>query len=99
MLNAVPTFALGAMALMARKESPCARLNRVCRFQEEVEVFLAGSVHAASIPNVGKDPGLVEDSPGLDAVSQSLGDDLGIVRESASSVAVGPAAFIFKGLR
>ncbi|MCU1249553.1 MAG: hypothetical protein JWQ49_2582 [Edaphobacter sp.] len=71
----------------------------MCGFQEKVEVSLAWGVPAFGIAYIGEDPRLVKDCPGVDSVAHSFDDDLDIVGKTGGSVAVGPSALVFEGLR
>jgi hypothetical protein len=91
-------FGLGSDGFDGAKGVSLPEVDGMRGFEEKVEVLFTRCVHTTSVTEVGEDRGLVEDGPGLDAVAESLENDLGVVGEASGSVAIGPAALILKGL-
>jgi hypothetical protein len=71
----------------------------MCSLQVEVEVIFSRRVYELPIPEIGEDPRLIEDGPGLDTVPKSPDYDIGVLCESTRCIAVRPATFVFESLR
>src|SRR5579859_4324890 len=56
-------------------------------------------MNAPGVAEESEDPRFVKDAPMLNAIAESLADDLGVIGEAANDVAIGPAAGVFESLR
>ena len=74
-------------------------IHGVAGAQERVEIAAPGRVDPDEISEQREDRRLVEDHPVRDAIAERADHDLGVVREAARRVALGPAAAVFERLR
>src|SRR5262249_46747695 len=63
------------------------------------EAVARGSVNAPSVAEESENPGLIENAPVLNAITEGFDDNLCVVGEAASKIAIGPTAGVFEGLR
>ena len=99
MLNAVPITALRARGAHRAERLALGEIHGVARAQERVEIAAPGRVDPDEITEHREDGRLVEDHPMRDAIAERAHHDLGVVREAARRVALGPAAALFERLR